>query len=73
MVIEEIDFYNIQKEDLVEYLSQCDVLSCGAKTWTEFARKILDKKLKSVDFGKIEKKIAEVIDGVPGAMDIRLL
>ncbi len=72
MVIEEIDLYKIGVDDLAKYLPEGDASSCGAKTWREFAQMLLDKKVKAVDCGKINKRMAEAIDGVLGVMDIRL-
>lgn len=65
MAIEEIDLYKLKAEDLVKYLPGQD------KDWTEFARKLIDKRAKAVECPKIDKKMAEAIDAVL-SIDIRL-
>ncbi len=72
MVIEEIDLYKISADDLVKYLPEGEASSCGAKTWREYAQRLLDKTVKASDCSKIDKKLAEAIDGVISVMDIRL-
>ncbi len=72
MVIEEIDLYKISADDLAKYMPDGDASACGAKTWREFAQMLLDKKVKASDCSKIDKKMADAIDGVISVMDIRL-
>jgi acetyl-CoA decarbonylase/synthase complex subunit gamma len=71
MTIEEIDLYKLKAEDIVKYLPEGDSSASGAKSWTEFAQMLIDKKVKAVSCAKIDKKMAEAIDAVL-SIDIRL-
>jgi acetyl-CoA decarbonylase/synthase complex subunit gamma len=68
MTIEEIDLYWMKAEDLAKYLPE---EGCGAKSARELAQMLIDKKLKAVDCDKIDRKMAETIDGVL-SVDIHL-
>ncbi len=69
MTIEEIDLYWMMADDLARYLPEggCN----GAKNAGDLAHMLIDRKLKAADCGKIDRKLAEVIDGVL-SVDIRL-
>jgi acetyl-CoA decarbonylase/synthase complex subunit gamma len=71
MTIEEIDLYKMKAEDIAKYLPDGDASACGAKTWDEFARMLVDKKAKASDCAKIDKKMAAAIDAAL-SIDIRL-
>jgi acetyl-CoA decarbonylase/synthase, CODH/ACS complex subunit gamma len=68
MAIEEIDLYKLKAEDILKYLPEDDSSSGG---WKEFAQKLIEGKAKAVDCGKIDRKMAEVIDAVL-SINIRL-
>jgi len=69
MTIEEIDLYWMKADDLAKYLP--DEGCNGAKSAKELAQMLIDKKLKTADCDKIDKKMAAAIDGVL-SVDIRL-
>jgi CO dehydrogenase/acetyl-CoA synthase gamma subunit (corrinoid Fe-S protein) len=69
MVVEEIDLYWLNAEDLAKYLPEG---GCGdAESAMELAQALIDKKLIAVDCDTIDKRMAEAIDGVL-SVDIRL-
>lgn len=71
MTIEEIDLYKLKAEDLQKYLPDGDASSCGAKSWTEYAQMLVDRKVKAADCGKLDKKMAAAIDAAL-SIDIQL-
>lgn len=71
MTVEEIDLYWLKPQDIMNYLPTDKTPGCGAKDWEEFAQMLVDKKVKAADCDKIDKAMAEAIDGAL-SVDIRL-
>jgi acetyl-CoA decarbonylase/synthase complex subunit gamma len=71
MTIEEIDLYKLKEEDLMRYLPDIDTPSCGGSPRADLARALVAGKMKAVECGAIDRKLAEVMDAVLG-IDIHL-